>query len=98
VNAGNRSFHLEAVRHLVWAGYPDPREDPTLRDTELRIEYYVNGALKETEMPPDSEILLDPERTGWGPVRLLINYVVEAEGEGIVYFDNVMGVYRNRVK
>ena len=103
VNAGNRSyFHLGKAKFNTWYNVRQDiltrREDPTLKDTELRIEYYVNGALKETEMPPDSEILLDPERTGWGPVRLLINYVVEAEGEGIVYFDNVMGVYRNRVK
>jgi len=73
------------------------REDPTLKDNELRISYYVNGILKETEIPEDSELLLDPSRTGWGPNRLLINFLLEAGGESVAIFDNVNGVYRNRI-
>jgi hypothetical protein len=69
----------------------------TLKDSELRIEYYGNGILKETEIPLDSELLLDPSRTGWGPNRLLINFVLEAGGEGVAFFDNVKAVYRNRI-
>jgi hypothetical protein len=75
-----------------------PKEDPTLTENQLRIEYYVDGVLKETQIPEDSEILLDPNRTGWGPDRLLINFVLEAEGEGVGYFDNIRAVYKNRTK
>jgi hypothetical protein len=53
--------------------------------------------LKETEIPEDSEILLDPARTEYGPTRFLIIYAEEAEGESIAYFDNVKAVYRNRL-
>jgi hypothetical protein len=73
------------------------QEDPTLGENQLRIEYYVNGILKEAEIPQDSEILLNPERTGWGPNRLLVNYLLEEGGQGVVYYDNVKGVYRNRI-
>jgi hypothetical protein len=50
------------------------------------------------EMPMDSGILLDPNRTGWGPNRLLINFIVESGGEGIAFFDNVKSVYRNIIR
>jgi len=103
VNAGGSAayFRLGQARFDTWYNVRQDiltyREDPTLGEKQLRIEYYVNGILRETEIPLDSEILLDPERTGWGPNRLLINFVVESGGEGIAYFDNVKGVYRNRV-
>jgi hypothetical protein len=58
----------------------------------------VNGILKETVIPEDSKVLLDPNRTGWGPNRLVINYVVEAGGEAVAFFDSVKAVYMNRLK
>jgi len=74
------------------------KEDPTLGEKQLRIEYYVDGVLREWVIPADSDILLDPSRLGWGPNRLLINFVQEAGGDGIAYFDNVKAVYRNRIR
>lgn len=74
------------------------REDASLKDTELRLDYYVDGILKASEIPEDSKLLLDPGRTGWGPNRLLVIYIAEAEGEGVAFFDNVKAVYRNRIK
>ncbi len=102
VNAGNGAYlRLGQAQFDSWYTVRQDivtwREDPTLKDNELRIKYYVNGVLKGTEFPVDSELLLDPNRTGWGPNRLLINYVVEADGEGVVFFDNIKGVYRNRI-
>jgi len=102
VNAGNGAYlRLGQAQFDSWYTVRQDivtwREDPTLKDNELRIKYYVNGVLKGTEFPIDSELLLDPNRTGWGPNRLLINYVVEADGEGVVFFDNIKGVYRNRI-
>jgi hypothetical protein len=103
VNDGGSAdyFRLGRAQFNTWYNIRQdivtPNEDPTLVAHQLRIEYYVNGILKETEIPIDSEILLDPNRTGWGPDRLLINFVLEAGGESVAYFDNVRGVYRNRI-
>ncbi len=72
-------------------------EDPTLKDTEFRLEYYVDGVRKETEIPEDSELLLDPARTESGPSRFLIIYAEQAEGECIACFDNVRAAYNNRL-
>jgi hypothetical protein len=73
------------------------KEDPTLSEKEFRIEYYVNGKLLGTEVPEDAELLLDPLRTGTGPDRFLRLNVNNPEGESIAYFDNVKGVYVNRI-
>ena len=73
--------------------------DATLKDNELRIEYYVNGELKGWLMPEDSQLLLDRERTGAGPLRWLRLANSEMpEGESVAFFDNVKAVYRNRIK
>jgi hypothetical protein len=102
MNAGNGSYlQLGQARSDIWYNLRQnivtTREDPTLGDNELRIEYFVNGILRATEIPEDSELLLDPERTGWGPNRLLIIYVEKADGDSVAYFDNIKAVYRNRL-
>jgi hypothetical protein len=73
-------------------------EDLSLKADELRLEYYIDGVLKATEIPEDSALLLDPERTGYGPNRSLIVFNEQAEGDGLAFFDNVRAVYRNRVR
>jgi hypothetical protein len=103
VNAGNGVyFQLGQAQFDTWYNVRQDivtrSQDPTLKEDELRIEYYVNGILKETKIPEDSKLLLDPSRTGWGPNRLLIVFVGEADGEGVAFFDNVKGVYSNRLK
>ena len=103
VNTGYRTYlHLGQAQMDTWYNLRQDvvtrRDDPTLKDNELRIDYYVNGILRESEFPEDGELLLDPRRTGWGPNRLLIIYVEKADGESIAFFDNVRAVYRNRTK
>jgi hypothetical protein len=73
------------------------RDDPNLKDNEFRIEYYVNGILRGSEMPEDAELLLDPKRTGWGPNRLLVLYAEQAEGQSIGFFDNIRAAYKNQI-
>jgi hypothetical protein len=74
------------------------RDDPTLKDNEFRLEYYVNGELMGTEIPEDSELLLNPERTGAGPHRFLRLCITTPEGEGFALYDNVRAVYLNRIR
>ena len=73
-------------------------DDPTLKDNEFRIEYYVNGKLSGSEVPEDGELLLNPLRTGAGPNRFLRLSVEIPEGESIAFWDNVRAVYNNRIK
>ena len=73
-------------------------DDPTLKDNEFRIEYYVNGKLSGSEVPEDAELLLNPLRTGAGPNRFLRLSVEIPEGESIAFWDNVRAVYNNRIK
>jgi hypothetical protein len=102
VNTGYRVyFHLGRAQLDRWYNLRldiiTRAEDSTLKDTEFRLEYYVDGALKETEIPEDSELLLDPGRTRYGPTRFLIIYAEQADGESIACFDNVRAVYKNRL-
>jgi hypothetical protein len=102
VNTGYRVyFHLGQAQLDKWYNLRlhiiTRAEDPSLKDTEFRIEYYVDGVLKETEIPEDSELLFDPARTRYGPTRFLIIYAEQAEGESIACFDNVRAVYKNRL-
>jgi hypothetical protein len=73
------------------------KDDSRLKDNELRLDYYLDGVFKASRIPEDSEILLDPERTGSGPHRGLIAAGGNETGTAIGYFDNVRGVYKNRV-
>jgi hypothetical protein len=73
------------------------RDDSRLKDNELRLDYYLDGVFRASRIPEDSEILMDPERTGAGPHRSLAVAGEEGMGTAIGYFDNVRGVYKNRV-
>lgn len=102
VNTGYQVFyHLGRAQLDTWYNLRldiiTRAEDPALKETEFRLEYYVDGVLKETEIPEDSELLLDPARTEYGPTRFLIIYAEEAEGESIAFFDNIRAVYKNRL-
>jgi hypothetical protein len=102
VNTGYRAiYHLGRAQLDKWYNLRleilTQAQDPTLKETEFRIQYHVDGVLKETEIPEDSELLLDPARTEYGPTRFLIIYAEEAEGESIAFFDNVKAAYKNRL-
>jgi hypothetical protein len=73
------------------------KDDPALADKELRIDYYVDGVLWASRIPEDSEILLDPTRTGLGPHRSLVLSKDAGIGEAVGCFDNVRAVYQDRV-
>jgi len=73
------------------------KQDDRLQADEIRLDYYVDGILRASRIPEDSAILIDPNRTGWGPQRSLIVTSEEGEGDSIGYFNNVRAVYRNRI-
>ena len=73
------------------------RDDGNLKENELRLDYYLDGVFRASRIPEDSEILLDPLRTGAGPHRSLVVTGAAETGTAIGYFDNVRGVYKNRV-
>jgi hypothetical protein len=73
------------------------KDDPSLLETELRLEYYVDGLLKASEIPVDAEILIDSARLGGGPNRSLIVSKEAELGNAIAYFDNIRAVYKDRV-
>lgn len=73
------------------------KDDPSLQEDELRLDYYVNGDLKVSRIPEDSQILIDPERTGWGPQRSFVVGRDQGTGDCIGFFDNVRAVYSNRI-
>lgn len=72
-------------------------DDSALEDHELRLDFYVDGALMASEIPEDSELLLDAQRTGNGPQRSLQVIKGQDEGTGMAYFDNIRAVYKDRV-
>ncbi len=73
-------------------------DDPGLGDQDLRLDYYLDGALKASRIPEDSAILIDPERTGLGPHRsLVVNREGNSVGQAIGYFDNIRAAYSNRI-
>jgi hypothetical protein len=82
-----RTFRLDIVTK---AG------DPALGDSDLRLDYYLDGVLKASRIPEDSAILIDPSRTGLGPHRTLIVNRDSYQGGAVGYFDNVHAVYRDR--
>jgi len=74
------------------------KDDPSLGDDELRLDYYLNGVLKASRIPEDSQILIDPERTGLGPQRSFVVVREEGAGDCMAFFDNVRAVYQNRIR
>jgi hypothetical protein len=73
------------------------KDDNSLNDNELRIDYYVNGALLLSSIPEDSDVILDPQRTGAGPSRILTVGTSQDNKSAVAYFDNVRAVYKNRI-
>lgn len=71
-------------------------DDPALGPTDLRLDYYLDGARLASRIPEDSAILIDPDRTGLGPHRSLILGRDGYEGEAYGRFDNVRARYKNR--
>ena len=60
-----------------------------ISEDELWLVFYLNGKKVDENVPTDSEILLDPGRTLFGPKRSF------SLGKGTAYIDNVMAVYIN---
>jgi hypothetical protein len=73
------------------------KDDASIPVNLLRLDFYVNGVLIVSEIPIDAEILIDPARTGGGPNRSLIVSKEAEVGNVIAYFDNIKGVYQDRV-
>jgi len=102
VNTGYRYFkYLGEARLDRWYNlrfdFVTQRDDASLKAKELRVDFYVDGVLKASEIPEDSELLLDPTRTGVGPKRIIsVNNEVENR-TSIAFFDNIRAVYKNRV-
>jgi hypothetical protein len=67
-----------------------------LADNALRIDFYVNGALLSASVPEDSDVILDPRRTGAGPSRILTVGTSQDNQSAVACFDNVRAVYKNR--
>ncbi len=68
-----------------------------LKDNELRIDFYINGKLSDSEIPEDSALLLNPDKTDFGPSRSIDMWQPQGGKEGIAFVDNVKAVYRNRI-
>ena len=71
-----------------------------INDNTIEIQFYVNDELKAKEIPPDSEILQDPTRLGFGPKR---SFYVTGQGAttnkmatGVI--ENVEAVFKNRIQ
>ena len=48
-------------------------------------------------IPEDSDVILDRQRTGVGPSRILTVGTNQDQKSAVAYFDNVRAVYRNRI-
>ncbi len=73
------------------------KDDSSLKATELRVDFYVDGILLASEIPEDSELLLDSARTGAGPTRIISVNNEEENRTSVAFFDNVRAVYKNRI-
>jgi len=74
------------------------RDDASLSDEEIRLDFYVGGEYRDSLFPEDSAILLDPERTGLGPHRSLVVWSEQGSENVFGYFDNVRAVYQDRIE
>lgn len=85
------------VWHNLRLGISTKADDPSLGEQDVRLEYYLDGTLMATRIPEDSAILLDPSRLGFGPYRELFVSRDRYEGQVLGYFNNIRGVYRDRI-
>jgi hypothetical protein len=102
VNLGYRVFqYLGSAERDTWYNLRmdmvTKKDDSSLNDNELRIDYYVNGVLLFSSIPEDSDVILDPKRTGAGPSRILTVGTSQDQLSAVAYFDNVRAVYNNRI-
>lgn len=102
VNTGCRYLkYLGSAQADVWYNLRmdmvTQKDDSTLDDKELRIDFYVNGALLASTIPEDSAVVLDPALTDAGPSRVLTVGTNQDGQSAVFYFDNVRAVYRNRI-
>lgn len=67
-----------------------------MTDGNLLISFLVNGVPVFEYPPEDSEILLDPRRVAFGPIRSYSLEMKEGDGPGIAYIDNVRAVHVDR--
>ncbi len=72
-------------------------EDSRLQDNEFRVDFFVDGVLKASDIPEDAALLLDPARTGSGPNRNLAVFREKGSGDVVALFDNIKAVYKNRI-
>jgi hypothetical protein len=72
-------------------------DDPRLGDQDIRLDYYLDGALLASRIPEDSALLIDPNRTELGPHRSLLVVRDEKGGDAYAGFDNVRARYRDRI-
>ena len=73
------------------------RDDASLAAGQIRLDFHVDGEFKGSLFPEDGPVLLDPERTGWGPHRGLVVYNEEESYGAVAYFDNVRAAYQDRI-
>jgi len=102
VNTGYRFLdYLGDAKHDVWYNLRvdmlTQKDDSTLGDKELRVDFYVNGVLLSSTIPEDSDVILDPQRTAVGPSRILTVGTSQDQKSAVACFDNVRAVYKNRI-
>ncbi len=103
VNLGYRSLEYMGQAKLdTWYNLRmdmlTKEDDSSLSPNEFRIDYYVDGVLKFSSIPEDSDVVLDPRRTGAGPSRILTVGTEIDKQSAVAYYDNVRAVYKDRVK
>lgn len=89
---------LQAVQPDRW--YNLRLESKKISSTEIQFSFFVDGNLMTTWVPSDSEILLNLKDSDifFSPARNLIIYKPNPDGDAVAYFDNVRGVYENRIE
>jgi hypothetical protein len=73
------------------------QDDSRLGKDEFRLDYYVNGLLAASEIPEDASLLLDLNRIGVGPKRIITLSNDWSDGTSVAFLDNVKAVYSDRV-
>lgn len=102
VNTGYRYLkRLGEARHDRWYNLRfdivTHKDDDGVPDDQFRVDFYVDGILLASEVPEDAALLLDPNRTGVGPKRILSVYNGEENRTAVAFYDNVRAVYKDRI-
>jgi len=89
----------ETLKHVNKDTWYNLRMDIVkLNDNEINLEFYLDNEKLVEVIPTDSEILLDPSRLLFGPIRNIQVTRRSDTGEAIVLMDNVKAVYENRIQ